>query len=1070
MDSCSCFAVDAVGDPLLVNSIEPEFCIKLSIQTHNRRTNAATAALVFCMTLPIVAEGPKVSKLVVASNPADKDERTLQARAHEIIEHYCISCHGPEKQKGKVRFDAMETIDAVDLQDLFLNAQDALHFEEMPPEDEKRQPTDAEREVLLAWLKEQLTGEAAGKLAEKMRRPEAGNYVNHEELFSGKHANLPAYTEDRRWMISEHIFENQMSRILGQHANKREIDGKRVLVDGSRSRQFLSPAVNLGNPFLLPNHAGVRYYANSTLDGGHLQTMLANVKEVSANLAVKARKDKTFLPAIKEIMEFEDRQQQILAGRRDMLKTHVERLLIDAFGDRHQAMLPEFVRVEVPEAFVKGGKIKKAPYHAAAPVKEEAFLIFLSMQRHQKPGMDDAQLIEAMEREWFYHGHNKKVIKERVTFLINYMSEFRDIIEKHNYARSKKQPVYKPLVDDEMQVIGSALRKHRKAGDTFQAVIDKCLEEWERKFERQRVAQEVPAAELLDDLVAQTFELVMERSPTKNEVQMFGSLCQKYFESLSRIDAIEKTIQTVMLNTDFVYRSEFGKGEADEHGRRLMSPHDASYALAYALTDASPDAELAKAAAEGRLNSREDYEREVRRMLARRDRYSIIDARIDHKSSPNFTNMPVRELRFFREFFGYDKLLGIFKDNKRYGANYDASKKRIVAEADKLVEYILESDQDVFKKLLTTDEYYVYHSGDNEQMKADSERIRKIYDYFKDKGWRDFTMEDLRKHKDFIAETKMRGIDAKRLDGDQNGYRYNPLKQFTKQMESFELRLGNGQKAAAPYPSFPAHGPSNGQTRYGGALTPVDMVKAYNIDLKNWDYPTTQPSKLPNRKGILTHPAWLISFSGNTQTDPIHKGIWIRKKLLADTIPDVPITVDAVIPENPHKTLRQRLDEKTNNNYCMRCHEKINPLGLPFEMYDDFGRYRTEEFLEHPDNLIKQGPEKAAVEGDLRNIYKSLPIDPSGYLDGTRDSKLDGEVRDALDLIDRLAKSDRVRQSIIRHAFRYFMGRNETLNDSKTLMDADQAYLKSGGSFDELIVSLLTSDSFIYRKAPASKD
>ena len=148
----------------------------------------------------------------------------------------------------------------------------------------------------------------------------------------------------------------------------------------------------------------------------------------------------------------------------------------------------------------------------------------------------------------------------------------------------------------------------------------------------------------------------------------------------------------------------------------------------------------------------------------------------------------------------------------------------------------------------------------------------------------------------------------------------------------------------------------------------------------------------------------------------------------------------------------------------MRCHVKINPLGLPFEMYDDFGRYRTEEFLEHPDNIVKTRPDKAPPEGDTRNIYKTLPVDPSGYLEGTRDSKLDGEVSDALDLVDRLAKSDRVRQSIIRHVFRYFMGRNETLNDSKTLIEADQAYLKSGGSFDELIVSLLTSDSFIYRK------
>ena len=101
---------------------------------------------------------------------------------------------------------------------------------------------------------------------------------------------------------------------------------------------------------------------------------------------------------------------------------------------------------------------------------------------------------------------------------------------------------------------------------------------------------------------------------------------------------------------------------------------------------------------------------------------------------------------------------------------------------------------------------------------------------------------------------------------------------------------------------------------------------------------------------------------------------------------------------------------------------------------------------------------------DTRDIYKTQPVNPKGYLKGTGDSSLDGEVKDAIDLTERLAKSSRVRQSIIRYAFRYFMGRNEFLSDSKTLMDAEQAYIKSGGSFDAVIVSLLTSDSFIYRK------
>jgi hypothetical protein len=146
----------------------------------------------------------------------------------------------------------------------------------------------------------------------------------------------------------------------------------------------------------------------------------------------------------------------------------------------------------------------------------------------------------------------------------------------------------------------------------------------------------------------------------------------------------------------------------------------------------------------------------------------------------------------------------------------------------------------------------------------------------------------------------------------------------------------------------------------------------------------------------------------------------------------------------------------------------MNPLGVAFEVYDDFGRYRKQERLEHPDNLIKEAPRSRAIHIDGRPTYRTLPVNAKGFLDGTGDKALDGEVNDAIDLVERLAKSDKVRQSIIRHAFRYFMGRNEVLSDSRTLIDADQAYVNSSGSFDAVIVSLLTSDSFIYRR-PAGK-
>ena len=72
----------------------------------------------------------------------------------------------------------------------------------------------------------------------------------------------------------------------------------------------------------------------------------------------------------------------------------------------------------------------------------------------------------------------------------------------------------------------------------------------------------------------------------------------------------------------------------------------------------------------------------------------------------------------------------------------------------------------------------------------------------------------------------------------------------------------------------------------------------------HFSYEPVQPFKLPNRKGILTHPAWLIAHSLNTENDPVRRGRFVREKLLAGRVPDVPITVDAVVPEDHTKTLR----------------------------------------------------------------------------------------------------------------------------------------------------------------------
>ena len=86
-----------------------------------------------------------------------------------------------------------------------------------------------------------------------------------------------------------------------------------------------------------------------------------------------------------------------------------------------------------------------------------------------------------------------------------------------------------------------------------------------------------------------------------------------------------------------------------------------------------------------------------------------------------------------------------------------------------------------------------------------------------------------------------------------------------------------------------------------------------------------------------------------------------------------------------------------------------------------------------------------------------------GVADLIVDPNLDGPVTDALDMIQKLSESERVEQVFVRHAFRFWMGRNETLHDREVIQQAHAAYRDSGGSMKALITSLVSSDAFLYR-------
>lgn len=219
------------------------------------------------------------------------------------------------------------------------------------------------------------------------------------------------------------------------------------------------------------------------------------------------------------------------------------------------------------------------------------------------------------------------------------------------------------------------------------------------------------------------------------------------------------------------------------------------------------------------------------------------------------------------------------------------------------------------------------------------------------------------------------------------------------------------------------------------AQTALDI---YEIDIQRQEWSDERPFEMPaeHRMGILTHPSWLIAHSTNFDNHAIHRGRWIRERLLGGRIPEIPVTVDAQLPDEPEQTLRRRM-RVTREEYCWKCHQSMDPLGLPFEQFDHFGRFRRVEL--------------------------DRPVETTGSVEKSGDPRLDGPVDDPFQLLRKLASSRRVEQVFVRHAFRYFLGRNETLADGPTLVAAHRVYVEEEGSMNALIASLLTSDAFLYR-------
>ncbi len=214
---------------------------------------------------------------------------------------------------------------------------------------------------------------------------------------------------------------------------------------------------------------------------------------------------------------------------------------------------------------------------------------------------------------------------------------------------------------------------------------------------------------------------------------------------------------------------------------------------------------------------------------------------------------------------------------------------------------------------------------------------------------------------------------------------------------------------------------------YGVPVPPgADATQLTHVDL-----PLEQ-----HRAGALTLSALLSTHAHADQTSLVHRGKLIREQLLCQPIAPPPANVNAMPPTiDPNVSARVRFEQHRADPSCAACHSLMDPLGTPFEEFDEIGRYR-----------IKDGTQA---------------VDSSGEITGTTQSN--GPVGNALELAQKLSTAEEVRQCVARQWFRYAFQRIETVDDMGTIDAALSAFQGSDYKIPELIVTLSTTRGFRYR-------
>ena len=194
--------------------------------------------------------------------------------------------------------------------------------------------------------------------------------------------------------------------------------------------------------------------------------------------------------------------------------------------------------------------------------------------------------------------------------------------------------------------------------------------------------------------------------------------------------------------------------------------------------------------------------------------------------------------------------------------------------------------------------------------------------------------------------------------------------------------------------------------------------------------------------GLLTRGALMASLGTPTTSSPVHRGKFVREKLLCQTMPPPPNDIMIAVPEFTEGATTRSLYEGYTlaNEDCAGCHDLMDRIGFGFENYDGDGTYRSTD----------QGHAVDASGEIVRSPHSDAPFDGPEELAAL------------------LAESTDVQQCAVKNWLQYASGVEVDIEAPCTIEMAARVK-ENGGGLAGALVTLATMPDFRTRLGVSSE-